>query len=124
MDTLRTNPLTHLMIMNDDGGNKPLVTFLLENKHKYPNVTVANNRAEFKLAIDNFKLNFTKLNLEKNPSEEKGEQQKPVTTSSSAFFSPLLEISKTLLKKIKENKLTNKKKKCSVSFLIQENHLI
>lgn len=63
IDTLRTNPLTYIMIMNDDGGNKPLVAFLEKNKDKYPNITVANNRAEFKSAFNTFKVNFEKTKL-------------------------------------------------------------
>ncbi|HEX2549145.1 MAG TPA: hypothetical protein VHM20_04895 [Gammaproteobacteria bacterium] len=63
MDTLRTNPLTYIMIMNDEGGNKPLVTFLEKHKDKYPNVTVANNRTEFKAAFDKFRMDFQKTKL-------------------------------------------------------------
>lgn len=85
MDTLRTSPLTQIIIINDDGGNTPLVTFLHDNKSQYPNVTVANSRADFRVALDDFKFNFKNYD----------EQQKPVSVNSSALFRPLLASAKT-----------------------------
>lgn len=88
MDTLRTNPLTHIIIMNDDGGNSPLVEFLNENKDKYPNIAIANNREEFKKAVDNFKGNFRKFNVSDNVSVAVGVtiQKEPLMVNSQTLF--------------------------------------
>lgn len=88
IDTLRTNPLTHIMIINDDGGNEPLVKLLRENINKYPNITVVNNRSEFKLAIDTFKFNFERLNFkDKTPDikSQKKSEQEPVSNSAKSY---------------------------------------
>lgn len=103
IDTLRTNPLTHIMIMNDDGGNTPLLTLLNANKDKYSNVTVATNRSEFKAIIDNFKRPFIEHNVAellisayRNNNDDLYESNLPsVATSSDAFFSSSLEGIKT-----------------------------
>lgn len=62
LDSLRTNPLTYLIIINNDGANTPLVTFLEKNKGLYPNCIEANTREEFSNAIKSFKWNYQKLN--------------------------------------------------------------
>lgn len=100
IDTLRSNPLTHIMIMNDDGANTPLVTFLDENKSKYPNVTVANSRIEFKAALDNFRLSLHESNLNNISSIDEDDnniiqQQEYIATNPSGFFSNLVESAKT-----------------------------
>ena len=65
LDTLRTNPLTYLIIINDDGENTPLVQLLEANKDKYPNSFVASTQEEFSLAVERFKSDYQALNQEK-----------------------------------------------------------
>lgn len=69
LDTLRTNPLAYLIIINDDGENTPLVQLLGKNKDKYPNSLVASTQEEFQFAVEQFKSDYQTLNKEKTVNQ-------------------------------------------------------